>query len=207
MATNAAFQPGQQGAEPSMEEILASIRRIIADDSLGTKKDQPAPPPAAKPVEPAPVTPPPAPVAAQPVMDDIDDDVLDLADVAKVAELSDDVMVGSEEDFAEAEFPGMPEPVMVTVDEPVPAPLAPTKPLPSVSAMEDHILSRETSGLVANAFATLSRQTVMPAPGRTLEDLVSEMLRPMLRDWMDSHLPNIVERLVKAEIERVSRGG
>ncbi len=50
MANNAAaFQPGQQpGAEPSMEEILASIRRIIADDSLGTKKDETpaaAPPP------------------------------------------------------------------------------------------------------------------------------------------------------------------
>ncbi len=56
MANNAAaFQPGQQpGAEPSMEEILASIRRIIADDSLGTKKDEtpaaaPPPPPAPAP--------------------------------------------------------------------------------------------------------------------------------------------------------------
>jgi hypothetical protein len=140
-------------------------------------------------------------------MEELDEDVLDLADVAKVSDLSNEVMIGSAEDFEEAEFPGMPEPVMVTVDEPIPAPLAAAKPLPSVAAMEDHILSRETSGLVANAFATLSRQTMMPSPGRTLEDLVSEMLRPMLRDWMDSHLPSIVERLVKAEIERVSRGG
>ncbi len=47
----------------------------------------------------------------------------------------------------------------------------------------------------------------MPAPGRSLEDVVAEMLRPMLREWMDSHLPNIVERLVRTEIERVARGG
>jgi cell pole-organizing protein PopZ len=41
---------------------------------------------------------------------------------------------------------------------------------------------------------------------RTLEDLVREMLKPMLKAWLDDNLPNIVERLVRAEIERVSRG-
>ena len=42
---------------------------------------------------------------------------------------------------------------------------------------------------------------------RTLEDLVKEMLRPMLKSWLDDNLPGLVERIVKAEIERVSRGG
>jgi cell pole-organizing protein PopZ len=42
---------------------------------------------------------------------------------------------------------------------------------------------------------------------RTLEDLVREMLRPMLKVWLDDNLPGMVERLVRAEIERVSRGG
>ena len=42
---------------------------------------------------------------------------------------------------------------------------------------------------------------------RTLEDLVKEMLRPMLKSWLDDNLPGMVERIVKAEIERVSRGG
>ena len=41
---------------------------------------------------------------------------------------------------------------------------------------------------------------------RTLEDLVREMLRPMLKAWLDDNLPNMVERMVRAEIERVSRG-
>ena len=41
---------------------------------------------------------------------------------------------------------------------------------------------------------------------RTLEDLVKEMLRPMLKNWLDDNLPQLVERIVRAEIERVSRG-
>ena len=41
---------------------------------------------------------------------------------------------------------------------------------------------------------------------RTLEDLVREMLRPLLKSWLDDNLPGMVERIVKAEIERVSRG-
>ena len=45
----------------------------------------------------------------------------------------------------------------------------------------------------------------MPAEGRTLEGLVTEMLRPMLKEWLDQHLPAIVEAKVQAEVERVSR--
>lgn len=207
MATNAAFQPGQTSAEPSMEEILASIRKIIADDTLGTKKDEPPPPPA--PAAAAPV------VVEEPEPDD--SDVLDLADVGTVAEQSDDVLIGVGEEAPDMSFddmPGMPEPVMVDVDfsaPPMPVPVMVTPPpapapLSTPAAMESHILSNETSGLVASAFASLSRNAAMPAAGRSIEDVVSELLRPMLRDWMDSHLPGIVERLVKAEIERVSRG-
>lgn len=214
MANNAAaFQPGQQpGAEPSMEEILASIRRIIADDSLGTKKDNtpavtappPPPPPAAAP-------------AAVDMEEDLDADVLDLAEVGTLAEPeaepADDMMIGKAEDVTvdAEEFPGLPEPEPVMVlpeDMPEPVPVMVTPPpLATPVAIQEHIISNQTSGLVANAFATLSRNTPMPAPGRSLEDVVAEMLRPMLREWMDSHLPGIVERLVRAEIERVARGG
>ena len=49
-------------------------------------------------------------------------------------------------------------------------------------------------------------QTVLVQNARTLEDLVREMLRPMLKVWLDDNLPGLVERLVRAEIERVSRG-
>ncbi|MGL5446304.1 MAG: DUF2497 domain-containing protein, partial [Rhabdaerophilum sp.] len=185
MATNAAFQPGQPAAEPSMEEILASIRKIIADDSLGTKKDKP-------------YTPEPTPVVVEP--DETDADVLDLADVATVADQADDVMIGVGEQAPDMEFdnlPGLPEPVVVDVmAEPVAVPVMVAPPpaprLTTPAAMESHILSRETSGLVAGAFASLSRNSAMPAAGRSIEDVVSELLRPMLREWMDSHLPGIV---------------
>jgi cell pole-organizing protein PopZ len=40
---------------------------------------------------------------------------------------------------------------------------------------------------------------------RTIEDLVRELLRPMLRTWLDEHLPGMVERMVRAEIERLAR--
>ena len=49
--------------------------------------------------------------------------------------------------------------------------------------------------------------TVLSGQARTLEDLVQDMLRPMLKSWLDENLPGMVERLVRAEIERVTRGG
>jgi len=67
------------------------------------------------------------------------------------------------------------------------------------------ILSRTTVSAVESAFNTLAH-TVLSNNARTLEDLVKEMLRPMLKSWLDDNLPGLVERLVRAEIERVSRG-
>jgi hypothetical protein len=73
---------------------------------------------------------------------------------------------------------------------------------PSVS---QQILSRSTVSAVESAFNSLAN-TVLSNNARTLEDLVKEMLRPMLKSWLDDNLPGLVERIVKAEIERVSRG-
>lgn len=67
------------------------------------------------------------------------------------------------------------------------------------------ILSQSTVTAVESAFNTLAN-TVLSNNARTLEDLVKEMLRPMLKSWLDDNLPGLVERIVKAEIERVSRG-
>jgi cell pole-organizing protein PopZ len=67
------------------------------------------------------------------------------------------------------------------------------------------LVSGETSAAVDSAFNALA-QTVLVQNARTLEDLVREMLRPMLKTWLDDNLPGMVERLVRAEIERVSRG-
>ena len=70
---------------------------------------------------------------------------------------------------------------------------------------QQQILSRSTVSAVESAFNSLAN-TVLSNNARTLEDLVKEMLRPMLKSWLDDNLPGLVERIVKAEIERVSRG-
>jgi len=70
---------------------------------------------------------------------------------------------------------------------------------------EGALMSAATGAAVDSAFNTLA-QTVLVQNGRTLEDLVREMLRPLLKTWLDDNLPSMVERLVRAEIERVSRG-
>jgi hypothetical protein len=67
------------------------------------------------------------------------------------------------------------------------------------------LMSSATNAAVDSAFNALA-QTVLVHNARTLEDLVREMLRPMLKVWLDDNLPGLVERLVRAEIERVSRG-
>ncbi len=66
-------------------------------------------------------------------------------------------------------------------------------------------MSNTTAAAVDSAFNALAN-TVLGQNARTLEDLVKEMLRPMLKSWLDDNLPSLVERIVRAEIERVSRG-
>jgi uncharacterized protein len=75
----------------------------------------------------------------------------------------------------------------------------------SCDVSEHALISDATTAAVDSAFNALA-QTVLVQNGRTLEDLVREMLRPMLKVWLDDNLPSMVERLVRAEIERVSRG-
>jgi uncharacterized protein len=67
------------------------------------------------------------------------------------------------------------------------------------------ILSNEADMAVTRAFGDLNRG-VLSQNARSLEDVVKEMLRPMLKAWLDDNLPRIVERLVRTEIERVARG-
>jgi cell pole-organizing protein PopZ len=71
--------------------------------------------------------------------------------------------------------------------------------------MDRPLLSRSATAAVDSAFASLTH-TVLSQNARTLDDLVKDMLRPMLKSWLDDNLPSLVERLVRAEIERVSRG-
>jgi len=180
-----------------MEEILASIRRIIADDDASKspppKAEMPPPPMPMAPPRPAPARPvaatPPPPV--EPVMEQDDLDAM-LADDDKSDE-SGDVL-----DLTEAMTAEMPEPE--------PAPIPPMPELQTESAPPPRpLISSSTSAAVDSAFNTLAH-TVLVQNARTLEDLVREMLRPLLKSWLDDNLPGMVERLVRAEIERVSRG-
>ena len=68
------------------------------------------------------------------------------------------------------------------------------------------LVSHATDASVGQAFDLLAH-TVLAGTPRPIEEVVREMLRPMLRVWLDDNLPTIVERLVRAEIERVARGG
>ncbi|MEN3234685.1 DUF2497 domain-containing protein [Methylobacterium ajmalii] len=194
--------------EPSMEEILASIRRIIADDQ------KPGEPPAAgsKPT----AVPDPEP----------EEDVLDLAEVAipvpkpepvaKAAEKAPEPNIDPFDALGEIEFRDEPMDFDAIEIEPEPAPpppppeppraAAPPPPAPPVPpAVEERLLSQATDATVSHAFDLLAN-TVLTRNARTIEDLVQDMLRPMLKSWLDDNLPVMVERLVRAEIERVARG-
>src|SRR6266851_4996781 len=222
--------------EPSLEEILASIRRIIADDEAKPAVEKPSSPAvAAKLEKPAP----PAPASKAPVMNNIPPSAIPAAQVAAakaappvkpappppapppaaaaVSNSQDDIdamLAGLDEATSEAEIrPASPEVEVfeLTDDMAVPEPPQPSfkkvepQPFESEAPAPQQILSRSTVSAVESAFNSLAN-TVLSNNARTLEDLVKEMLRPMLKSWLDDNLPGLVERIVKAEIERVSRG-
>lgn len=152
---------GTASSEPSMEEILASIKRIIADDEPGGfARGRPLRAvPEADPAPAEPVSAEPAP--AEPGRED-------------VLELN--------------------EPI---VDAPAPA---------AAAAAIDPILSDRVAEASREKLEALSRLVVKPqvAGSDTLEGLVREMLKPMLRDWLDANLPQIVEQIVAREIARIT---
>ena len=193
--------------EPSMEEILASIRRIIADDDAA-KAPPPEPVAAALPLRPAsPPTPPPAPPPSVAVLDEMLADLNATPPPATLVEEDVDVLELTEAMTAlEPEFRTIDGQSDIVFEESPPerAPL----PAPRLHFPEhphQPLMSAATSAAVDSAFNTLAH-TVLVQNARTLEDLVKEMLQPLLKTWLDDNLPGMVERLVRAEIERVSRG-
>jgi len=220
--------------EPSMEEILASIRRIIADDDAAK-----APPRAAEPVK---MAPPPSPSAAPaPPVRPAAQPAAKPAAAAKATPPSPTPAVTSVQDDIDAMFasaepkPNGADPAdILDLTEAMQAPAEPPKPavrridgasdvvyhetaleMPTVEVArrqfeeqtgpERGLLSPAATAAVDSAFNSLA-QTVLVQNSRTLDDLVREMLRPMLKTWLDDNLPTMVERMVRAEIERVSRG-
>ncbi|MCA3735619.1 MAG: DUF2497 domain-containing protein [Phenylobacterium sp.] len=167
--------------EPTMEEILASIRRIISEDDGENSEEAPEEAGFSPPVE---------------TIDSGDRD--------------------------EPEFPPPPEPELKTEPEPEPEPEVEVEVEEDVLDLTDRVdpvgdieplrpqpalVSDPTAAAAAAAFGHLSASLLMPQDFRTLEDVVRELLRPLLKQWLDNHLPEIVEAQVQAEIERISRSG
>jgi cell pole-organizing protein PopZ len=194
--------------EPTMEEILASIRRIIADDDATKSAPGPvkqfAPPAAVPSPSPTPAT------AATNNQDDMDAMLAGYDSEAKnAAPAAPDVLELTEAMQSNAAaFSTIDGPPDVVFSE-APEADEPSAEAPrAVAAMpypDRPLVSPRTAAVVDMAFNSLAH-TVLVQNSRTLEDLVREMLKPMLKAWLDDNLPNMVERLVRAEIERVSRG-
>jgi len=172
-----------------MEEILASIRRIISEDDAPADGEAPAEagPAAAAPAdEPLPDLE--LPAAAPEPLEMHDDEVLELTDrVDPVPEPIEPLGIGDLEVVA---------PPQPRAD--VPADLPPMRE-------DEHLVGDPAAWSAASHFEKLERGILMPAAGRTLEDVVRELLRPMIKVWLDENLPAIVESKVAAEIERVAR--
>jgi cell pole-organizing protein PopZ len=151
-------------AEPSMEEILASIRRIISEDDT-------APP-------------------AGPVLE-----LSTPATDANPADDDDDLLV-----FDNEEEPPVPAPPVA----PPAVAAAPVQPAPA--PIKEAIMSEPVVSAAAQSFTRLADSLrLSDAPGQTLETVVRELLRPMLREWLEQNLPAIVESKVEAELDRISR--
>ncbi len=193
----------QAQREPTMEEILASIRRIISEedkpaDAGGDVLDlQPPPAPVAEAKAPPSVAPAPAPEPIPAVFEEEE-----LAPPARA--LEDDLMVVEEEPaFTPPPAPvRQPEPVRAAAPAPQPAPAAPQAEWRPIE--QKTLTSEPVASQAAGALSKLMG-SMLVSSGATLDDVVRELLKPMLKDWLDANLPQIVEAEVAKEIDRIRR--
>jgi uncharacterized protein len=188
--------------DPSMDDILASIRKIISDDEARAQVNPGAPPPAANAAGPG---------ARR-------DDVLLLTDLVEEppevpASRPTHLPTQRIDPVSAGEMPQPSVPPLSSV-----APVATVTPVEApVKQPSDTLVETGAAGVASSAFERLSQavQESVPPPvaqdpgpsvgGRNLEDIVKEMLRPMLKEWLDKNLPPLVERYVEREIVRLTR--
>lgn len=213
--------------EPSMDEILSSIRQIIADDDASAVRKPSAPPPP-PPRSFAPVPPRPEPVAEP------EPEALALSSEQILRETAADDESGPGMSFneligSETQPTGLVDPDDIAFDstpEPPPPPPPPPRPAPAyerpraapvshaaplpdprlTSDMAEQLLEPATHSLIGRSFSKLTNLSTIGS-NVTIEEMMREMLRPMLKEWLDENLPAMVERMVEQEIARVSRGG
>ena len=189
--------------EPTMEEILASIRKIISEDTPAAPADPApvaAPAPAPAPVfeepevleltqivaEPEPI-PAPAPMPApEPVNDIVFESVTPAAPVS-------DIFSDSTRKALDDAFDSIPD----EEPEPAPAPRAVAAPIAPIDG-----------STVENVFERAVRESFEPVLRKYLDDnsgAVIERMKPLIREWMDEHFPPLLEGALRAEVERVVR--
>ena len=165
-----------------MEEILASIRRIISEDeppaegAAAETAHEPKSEPAPESVAAAPAP----PSAPEPEADE----VLELTEVAP-----EPARAGSVESLGDLDL----------------YPPADARPKAEPARPAEALVSAPVAASTGAAFGQLAQRLAMPKEGRTLEDVVREMLNPMLKVWLDENLPAIVQAKVEEEVERIAR--
>lgn len=194
--------------EPSMEEILASIRRIISEDDEGGEEG----------AEEAVAEEAPAEEASDDASEDAAEDASEeasaddidalMADAGPAAGNDDDILELTEE----VQDDGTPveediELVAVDIEEPAPAP-----DTASVAGVVEGLVAPPIAAEATSTFAGLATAvehgrlaSSQGIGGRTVEDVVKEVIRPIVKDWLDENLAGLVERLVSREIDRMSR--
>jgi len=190
--------PKSASNDPSMDDILASIRKIISDDEARAQVSgqvssqqaaQPGRPPATPLVEPR-IQPPGR------------DDVLLLTDLIE-----------------EPKSGAIPPPIPLPRIDPVRASEMPQPSVEPPAPVDSGLIGGGVASSAASAFSRLNQamQESVPVPaaadpgpvvgnnGKTVEELVKETLRPLLKEWLDQNLPQLVERYVEREIVRLTR--
>lgn len=166
--------------EPSMEEILASIRRIISED----EEEGGAEPASTEPetvVEPAPVA---DAASDEPSTPAVDESVLTVVEDEPAAQ--------------DAANPHLETEDVEMVKKNVTAAIQ--------EIAEDTMLDQSAAAAASKSFQNLSQSLrISNGDGRTLEDIVVEMVQPLVKQWLDENLPSIVEEKVEEEVQRVAR--
>ncbi len=235
---------GKDQHEPSMEEILASIRRIISEDGDDAEGGEakaeaapgaPAAPAASSPPAAEAAPPPAAERPKRPMIADVESEE-DAIVVAAGAEDESDVLLLTEEaeDDAPPPAPRLRESPLALDDEPPPEPprrepepltfdtepeLEPVEEelvraaTPDTASLVDRLISERAAAASLAAMSELVTRShrepnieslSMGNANQTLEDLTRELLRPILKSWLDDNLPQIVERIVREEIGRLA---
>lgn len=176
--------------DPSMDDILASIRKIISDDEARAQASNQPPASGRSAVAPPRIGP-----------DGARDDVLLLTELIE-----------------EPKSAVVPPPLPLPRVDPVRAAEMPQPSIAPARAADPSLVGGGAAGSTASAFARLNQavQDSVPPPaaadpgpslasGKTVEELVKETLRPMLKEWLDQNLPQLVERYVEREIVRLTR--